>query len=64
MRLISILNTVISRCLGLGDAHQRQIIADTMRGNVAAMSTDTYGSHVVQKALDTVDNFDVVVVAE
>lgn len=35
-----------------------------MHGNIASMACDTYGSHVVQKALDLVDGFDSVVVAE
>lgn len=35
-----------------------------MRGNLNTMACDTYGSHVVQKALDIVDNFAYAVVAE
>jgi hypothetical protein len=57
-------SAVISRCLDLGDEHQQRTIASHMHGSLAAMSCDTYGSHVVQKALDLVEGFDQTVIAE
>lgn len=35
-----------------------------MRGNLVNLACDAYGSHVVQKAIDLIDEFDVVVIAE
>lgn len=41
----------------MGDANQRQFILDRLRGKLANMACDTYGSHVVQKALELVPEF-------
>ena len=57
-------NFIVSRCLDLGNDMQRRVVTGTMQSNIASMACDTYGSHVVQKALDLVDDFDSVVVAE
>ena len=35
-----------------------------MHGRISALACDTYGSHVVQKAVDLIEGFDLTVVAE
>lgn len=55
---------VVSRCLDVGDERQRSIIAGTMQGRISTLACDTYGSHVVQKAIDLIEGFDNIVIAE
>lgn len=54
----------MSRCLDLGDQNQQNAIVAKMKGHLVNLACDTYGSHVVQKALDLVEGFDAVVVDE
>ena len=55
---------VVSRCLDLGTPQQKNAIAQAMSGHISILAADTYGSHVVQRALDEVPGFDQLVVNE
>jgi len=55
---------VVSRCLDLGNEQQKAAIARAMFSNIPNMAGDTYGSHVVQRAIDEIPGFDEIVVTE
>ncbi|KAF9415754.1 hypothetical protein BGZ94_010408, partial [Podila epigama] len=48
-------NFLIQRCFEFGTPQQIDALAGAMRGNILALACDPFGCHVVQKALDNVD---------
>lgn len=47
-------NFLIQRCFEFGSAQQIDALAQAMRGNILTLACDPFGCHVVQKALDNV----------
>ncbi|KAF9438383.1 hypothetical protein BGZ76_008294 [Entomortierella beljakovae] len=48
-------NFLIQRCFEFGSPQQIEILAQSMRGNILTLACDPFGCHVVQKALDNVE---------
>ncbi|KAG0252310.1 hypothetical protein BG011_007048 [Mortierella polycephala] len=48
-------NFLIQRCFEFGTPQQIEALAQAMRGNVLTLACDPFGCHVVQKALDNVE---------
>ncbi|KAF9363605.1 hypothetical protein BGX34_003725 [Mortierella sp. NVP85] len=48
-------NFLIQRCFEFGAPQQIESLAQAMRGNILTLACDSFGCHVVQKALDTVE---------
>jgi hypothetical protein len=48
-------NFLIQRCFEFGTPQQIESLAQAMRGNTLTLACDPFGCHVVQKALDTVE---------
>ncbi|KAJ3127503.1 hypothetical protein HK098_006281 [Nowakowskiella sp. JEL0407] len=48
-------NFLMQRCLEFGSPNQVRSIGLAMRGNMYTLSCDRFGCHVVQKALDAID---------
>lgn len=48
-------NFLVQRCFEHGTPEQIDGIANAIRGNTLALSMDAFGCHVVQKALDCVN---------
>ncbi|KAG0277490.1 hypothetical protein BGZ95_005858, partial [Linnemannia exigua] len=48
-------NFLIQRCFEFGSPQQIDALAQAMRGNILTLACDPFGCHVVQKALDNVE---------
>ncbi|KAG0019189.1 hypothetical protein BGZ80_006184 [Entomortierella chlamydospora] len=48
-------NFLIQRCFEFGSPQQIEALAQAMRGNILTLACDPFGCHVVQKALDNVE---------
>ncbi|KAK5799372.1 armadillo-type protein [Linnemannia elongata] len=48
-------NFLIQRCFEFGSPSQISLLAQAMRGNILTLACDPFGCHVVQKALDNVE---------
>ncbi|KAG0096358.1 hypothetical protein BGZ93_004673 [Podila epicladia] len=48
-------NFLIQRCFEFGTPQQIDALAQAMRGNILTLACDPFGCHVVQKALDNVE---------
>ncbi|KAL1922837.1 uncharacterized protein VTP21DRAFT_9213 [Calcarisporiella thermophila] len=48
-------NFLVQRCFEFGNEQQVHAVANSMRGNILSLACDPFGCHVVQKALDNVD---------
>ncbi|KAF9112902.1 hypothetical protein BGX27_002609 [Mortierella sp. AM989] len=48
-------NFLIQRCFEFGSPQQIEGLAQAMRGNILTLACDPFGCHVVQKALDNVE---------
>ncbi|KAF9148239.1 hypothetical protein BG015_010045 [Linnemannia schmuckeri] len=48
-------NFLIQRCFEFGSPSQIDALAQAMRGNILTLACDPFGCHVVQKALDNVE---------